>query len=40
MTNGRKMEYDLEYVRTRSFMADMRILAKTVVCTLLGKGAV
>ncbi|MBI5267331.1 MAG: sugar transferase [candidate division Zixibacteria bacterium] len=35
----RKVQYDLEYIRRWSVLSDIRILAKTVVVVLTGKGA-
>lgn len=35
----RKVHYDLEYIRNRSIWQDMRILARTVVVVVTGKGA-
>lgn len=36
---NRKVQYDLEYIRRWSVLSDLRILAKTVVVVLTGKGA-
>lgn len=36
---NRKVQYDLEYIRRWSVLNDIRILAKTVVVVLTGKGA-
>ncbi|MEW6413418.1 MAG: sugar transferase [Candidatus Zixiibacteriota bacterium] len=35
----RKVRYDLEYIEKRSFWTDIRILLKTVVVVITGKGA-
>jgi lipopolysaccharide/colanic/teichoic acid biosynthesis glycosyltransferase len=35
----RKVQYDLQYIRTWSVFSDLRILAKTVVVVITGKGA-
>ena len=36
---NRKVQYDLEYIRRWTVLSDLRILAKTVVVVLTGKGA-
>lgn len=36
---NRKVQYDLQYIRTWSVFSDLRILAKTVVVVITGKGA-
>ena len=33
------VEYDTQYVRTRSWRLDLEILTRTLICTLLRKGA-
>jgi lipopolysaccharide/colanic/teichoic acid biosynthesis glycosyltransferase len=35
----KKVRYDIEYIRTWSVLADVKILLKTVVVVLTGKGA-
>jgi lipopolysaccharide/colanic/teichoic acid biosynthesis glycosyltransferase len=36
---ARKVQYDLQYIRSWSVLSDLRILAKTVVVVITGKGA-
>jgi lipopolysaccharide/colanic/teichoic acid biosynthesis glycosyltransferase len=36
---NRKVQYDLQYIRSWSVLSDLRILAKTVVVVITGKGA-
>jgi len=39
INHGKKIEYDHYYIENRSFMFDMKIIAKTISLVIRGKGA-
>lgn len=39
INHGQKIEYDLYYIKNRSFLLDMKILIATVKLVVMGKGA-